>query len=104
MASAARHGVKDVAQGAFEGASGEASIGFHVACGGFDGAALAGDVDGRPFGTVAAVSSVNERPATAIAGEDFDLFEGLAVNRHLSVTPYRRPKLTPLELSSPGAA
>ena len=33
-----------------------------------------------------------------------DAFVASCVNRHPIVTPYRRPKLTPLELSWPGAA
>lgn len=92
VACAAKDCVKGVAHGAFEGASGQASIGFHVAYGGFDGgpsaefaferkrhrAALAGDVDGGAFGAVATIASVDKGAVGPCVGEDLDLLERFA--------------------------
>ena len=41
VSSGAEHGEEGVADGAFQGASGEAAVGFHVADFGFGGAAAA---------------------------------------------------------------
>lgn len=41
VAAGAEHGEEGIADGAFQGASGEAAVGFHVADLGFDGAAAA---------------------------------------------------------------
>lgn len=90
VACTAKDGVEGIAQGTFERASGEATVGFHIADGGFyggsaaefssqggrHGAALTGDVDDRPLGIMATVTPIDEGAAGAGVGKDFDLFEG----------------------------
>ena len=63
--------------------------------------------DGRASARMHAIANALEGASRAeaarLAGMERQALRD-AVNRHPIVTPYRRPKLTPLELSWPGAA
>lgn len=89
VAASAEHGEEGIPDGALQGAARQASIGFHVADLGLDGAAAAdvgdqfwceaptgsADQDAGSVLAVAAIAAVNDGEVGVLVGQDFHLFQ-----------------------------